>query len=133
MNNIILIGNVCKDAEIHETTNGVKKASFILAVNRRFTNAQGNREADFIPVVAWKERAEFAEKYLSKGKKICVSGSLQSRSYNTQDGATRNVLEVIAEDFEFITPKSEGEKQHNTQKPAQQEMTPAEDDPDLPF
>lgn len=129
MNKVILIGNLTKDPDVHTTQTNVKKASFVLAIDRRYTNQQGNKEADFIPVVAWRERAEFVEKFLTKGKKVSVIGALQSRSYNTQDGGNRTVLEVVADEFEFVTAKVEGERQKETAQP----MTPADDDPDLPF
>ncbi|MBQ9409461.1 MAG: single-stranded DNA-binding protein [Clostridia bacterium] len=107
MNKVILIGNLTRDPEMHTTPAGVNKASFTIAVNRRFSNQQGVREADFIPIVAWRERADFCGRYLQKGKKICVVGSLQVRSYDAQDGSKRFVTEVVADELEFVTPASE--------------------------
>ena len=133
-----MIGNVCKDVEMHTTQGGVKRADFTLAVNRPYRNSQGQREADFIRCVTWRERAEFAEKYLAKSKKISVVGSLQVRTYDTQDGQKRTVSEVVVDEIEFVTP---AEKQ---QQNAPQSMTPEQafgdkleytenPDPDLPF
>ena len=107
MNKIFLLGNVSREVEVRTTQNGVKVANFGIAVNRRFTNAQGNREADFFTVIAWRGLAEFAEKYVEKGKKLIVIGSVQMRTYDAQDGTKRNVTEVIAEEIEFAGAKKD--------------------------
>lgn len=137
MNQVIITGNVCKDAEVHVTNDGVKKASFLLAVNRPYANRQGNREADFIPIVAWKERAEFAEKYIKKGTKLGVVGKLQVRSYDAQDGSKRHVTEVVADEMEFLQSKSEGVQAGTPPTRSEvkraAEMTPADDEDGLPF
>ena len=100
-------GNVTKDPEMYTTQGGIKRANFTLAINRRFANAQGNREADFLPIVAWRQLAEFAEKYITKGKRVGVTGSVQVRSYDAQDGTKRYVTEIVADNIEFLTPRSE--------------------------
>lgn len=113
MNKIFLIGRLTKDPELRYTPNGVAVASFTLAVNRRTTNQNGEREADFIPIVVWNKAGESAAKYLSKGKQVAVEGRLQIRSYEGNDGNRRWVTEVIADSVEFLTP--------NNQKPQEQQ------------
>lgn len=102
MNKAILIGNLTKDPESRTTSGGVSVCTFTLAVNRRFTNAQGVREADFIPVVTWRQTADLCARYLSKGRKCAVIGTIQTRSYDAQDGSKRYVTEVVADEVEFI-------------------------------
>ena len=109
MNIFAGVGNVTKDPEIYTTQGGNKRANFTLAINRRFANAQGNREADFLPIVAWRQQAEFVEKYVTKGKRIGVTGSVQVRSYDAQDGSKRYVTEIVADSIEFVAPKEQAE------------------------
>lgn len=102
MNKVILIGNVANDPESRTTASGISQCSFRMAVQRRFTNAQGVREADFLPIVCWRNTAEFAAKYLLKGRRVAVEGSIQTRSYDAQDGTKRYVTEIIAENIEIL-------------------------------
>lgn len=102
MNKAILIGNLTRDPETTTTIGGVAKCAFTLAVQRRYANADGVREADFIPIIAWRQTAELCAKYLSKGRKVAVEGSIQTRSYDAQDGTKRYVTEVIADNVEFL-------------------------------
>ena len=102
MNKAILIGNLARDPEYAATTGGVAKCSFTIAVQRRFTNAEGKREADFIPIVAWRQLAENCAKYLAKGRKVAVEGVIQTRSYDAQDGTKRWVTEIIADNLEIL-------------------------------
>lgn len=106
MNKVVLIGNLARDPEYSETAGGVAKCTFTIAVQRRFANAEGVREADFINVVCWRQLADLCHRFLSKGKKCAVEGSIQTRSYTAQDGNKRYVTEVIAESVEFLTPVS---------------------------
>lgn len=121
MNKIILIGNLTRDVESSTTNNGIAVAKFTIAVQRRFKNANGEYDTDFINIVAWRELGENCSKFLSKGKKCAVVGSLQIRSYDAQDGTKRYVTEVIAEEVEFLTPKATTD-----------ELEPVEDE-NLPF
>lgn len=111
MNKVILIGNLCSDPEPHTTQNGVARSTFRVAVQRRFTNAQGQREADFLTVVAWRQAAEFCNRYLTKGRKVAVEGSIQNRSYQAQDGSTRWVTEIIADHVESLDKRDNGFKE----------------------
>ena len=99
------IGNVTKTPEVYTTQGGNKRVNFTLAIQRKFANAQGVREADFVPIVAWKQLAETIEKYVYKGMKVSVEGSLQIRQYETQDGQKRTVAEIVADEIEFLSPK----------------------------
>ena len=102
MNKAILIGNLTRDPEMRNGASGVPVCTFTLAVNRRFANKQGVREADFINVVTFRQTAELCARYLTKGRKAAVIGSIQSRSYDAQDGTKRYVTEVVADEVEFI-------------------------------
>lgn len=109
MNKVILIGHLAADPESRTTQSGVAQCTLRLAVQRRFVNQQtGQREADFFNVVCWRQIAEFCSRYLSKGRKIAVEGSLQTRSYDAQDGSKRYVTEVIADNVEFCDSVKEG-------------------------
>ncbi len=108
LNKAILIGRLTKDPAVRYLQNGVAVASFTLAVDRTFKNKDGEKEADFIPIVVWRKTAELCEKYLSKGSMAAVSGRIQTRSYEAQDGGTRYVTEVVADEVQFIstTPRT---------------------------
>ena len=108
MNKAILIGRLAADPELRTTGNGTAVCKFTLAVTRRHADAQGNRQADFIPVIAWRQLAENCNKYLAKGKMAGIVGEIQTRSYDAQDGTKRYVTEIIANEVEFLTPKSAG-------------------------
>lgn len=142
MNKAILIGNLTRDPELRTTGSGISVCSFTLAVNRRFTNQQGVREADFIPIVVWRQQAELCARYLTKGRKCAVVGSIQTRSYDAQDGTKRYVTEVVADEVEFIGSAGQGGVSHSDDVPPPPEpatFTPkatgfAEaDDDELPF
>ena len=109
MNKAILIGNLAADPEFRTTPNGISYVSFRIACQRRYANQQGVREADFISCCAWRQTAEFIHKYFIKGNKIAVEGSIQTRSYDAQDGSKRYVTEVLVDNAEFVTPKSDGQ------------------------
>jgi len=103
MNKIILMGRLVRDPEIKSTASDKIVTTFTLAVNRRFKNAQGQNEADFINVVVWGKQAESCGNYLGKGQRAIVDGRLQIRSYEAKDGSGRRyVTEVIAESVDFI-------------------------------
>ena len=102
MNKVILIGNLANDPEPFTTQSGISRSTFRIAVQRRFANAQGVREADFLNVVAWRQSADFCNRYLKKGSKVAVEGSIQTRSYDAQDGSKRYVTEIIADSIESV-------------------------------
>jgi len=102
LNRVVLIGRLTKDPELRYTPNGVAVATFTLAVNRARANAQGEREADFIPIVVWQKQAENCANYLGKGSLVAVDGRLQVRTYDGKDGQRRWVTEVVAEAVRFL-------------------------------
>ena len=108
MNRIILIGRLTRDPELRFTPNGKAVCQFTLAVDRPFTNQEGNREADFINIVVWNKQGENCAQYLSKGRMAAVDGRLQIRSYEGNDGQRRYVTEVIADSVQFLSPKEGG-------------------------
>jgi single-strand DNA-binding protein len=107
-NKVILIGNLTADPELKQTAQGTSVCSFTLAINRRFSRGadQGQPTADFISVVAWRERAEFVHKYFKKGRPLLVCGQLQSRSWTDAQGNKRYVTAVVADDITFVENKN---------------------------
>lgn len=102
INRVILIGNLTRDPELRYTPNGVAVATFTLAINRPYTNQSGEREADFINVVAWRQLADLCANYLRKGRQAAVEGRLQTRSYDNKEGKKVYVTEVVAENVQFL-------------------------------
>lgn len=112
MNKIILIGNLTRDPELRTTPNGYNVCDFTIAVNkRRYSQQQGGQQsdADFFRIHAWRQLGENCQKYLAKGRKVFVTGPLEARTYQANDGTTRVSLEVTAEDVEFLTSRAEAE------------------------
>ncbi len=112
MNKVILLGRLTRDPEVRYTPTGKVVCQFTLAVDRPFANQEGQREADFIPVVIWGKSAELCGNSLTKGQRALVEGRLQVRSYDAKDGSKRYVTEVIADRFEFIERKSDAMAAH---------------------
>ena len=139
MNKVILIGNLTRDPELTTTTNGVSICRFAVAVTRKYTNSEGEREADFINIVVWRNLAENCHKFLRKGSKAAIVGNLQTRTYDAQDGSKRYVTEVVAEEVEFVGARANGEDQpaddgvdDNNADSGATKLTPIQDDT-LPF
>jgi len=126
INRVILVGRLTKDPEYRQTPSGVSVATFTLAVNRSFTNSQGEREADFINVVVFRKQAENVNKYLSKGSLAGVDGRIQSRNYENNEGRRVFVTEVVADSVQFMDSK--GSNQQNNQS-QQQGQAPAGNNP----
>ena len=134
MNKVLMIGNLTRDPELSETPNGVAVCKFSIAVSRDFTNAEGNRESDFFNIVVWRGRAENCAKYLKKGNKVAIIGSLQNRSYEDKDGVKRTVTEVIASEVEFLTPKTASNEETSVvSMTRERSQLEAIDDNQLPF
>ena len=142
INRVILVGRLTKDPEYRQTPNGVSVATFTLAVNRSFTNSQGEREADFINVVVFRKQAENVNNYLSKGSLAGVDGRIQSRNYENNEGRRVFVTEVVADNVQFLEPKNNN--QQNSQPQQQRGQAPTGNNPfannnvnddieDLPF
>ncbi|MDW4411584.1 single-stranded DNA-binding protein [Staphylococcus saprophyticus] len=109
INRAVLVGRLTKDPEFRTTPSGVSVATFTLAVNRTFTNAQGEREADFINCVVFRKQAENVNKYLFKGHLAGVDGRIQSRSYENKEGQRVFVTEVVTDSVQFLEPKNNGQ------------------------
>ncbi|MGD7007600.1 single-stranded DNA-binding protein [Metabacillus sp. 84] len=123
INRVVLVGRLTKDPELKYTPSGQAVATFTLAVNRTFTNQQGEREADFLNIVVWRKQAENAANFLNKGSLAGVEGRLQSRSYEDQSGKRIFVTEVVADSVQFLEPKKQGNEsssysQKRNQSPA---------------
>lgn len=111
MNRVVLVGRLTRDPDLRYTPTGVAVANFTLAINRPFTNQDGNREADFINCVVWRRPAENLANYMKKGNQVGVDGRLQSRSYEGQDGKTVYVTEVVADSVQFLESKGSSQGQ----------------------
>jgi len=114
INNVVLVGRLTKDPDLRYTSSGTGVATFTLAVNRNFTSADGNREADFINCVIWRKPAETLANYAKKGALIGVTGRIQTRSYDNQQGQRVYVTEVVADNFQLLESKKADSSQ-NTQ------------------
>lgn len=148
MNRTILVGRLTRDPEFRTTPSGLAVATFTLAVNRTFKNADGKQEADFLNCVVFRKQAENVDKYVSKGSQVGVDGRLQSRSYENKEGNRVFVTEVVCDSVQFLetkgTQKQNGIQQNNEAQQREQALQsdnpfgnangPIDiDDDDLPF
>ena len=139
LNNVSLVGRLTKDVDLRYTSSNVAVATFTLAVNRTFKNENGEREADFINCVMWRRQAENLANWAKKGALIGITGRIQTRSYDNQQGQRVYVTEVVAEQFQLLESKGQGNQEQ--QKQAQQQTpdfsrqgAPMDiSDDDLPF
>lgn len=132
LNRIVLMGRLTKKPELRRTQSGVAVTSFSLAVERDYKSQSGERETDFIDVVAWRSTAEFAAKYLDKGRMAAVTGSLQGRSWQDKEGNKRRSMEVMADRIYFADSKREEPTGRGVDVSAD-DFQEVEDDGDLPF
>lgn len=107
MNKVFLIGNLTRDPELSQTPTGVSVCRLSIAVGRRFSNAEGGRETDFFNVTAWRGNAENCAKFLKKGNKVAVAGSIQVRNYERQDGSKGTAVDIVADEVEFLTSRND--------------------------
>ena len=135
LNHIVIMGRLTRDPELRCTSSGTSVASFTLAVDRDFKNANGDRDTDFIDVVAWRNTAEFVHKNFSKGRMAVVSGRLQIRTWTDKDGSKRKTAEIIADNVYFgdSKPAHEIYAGQTFTKPEQTFSDIEETDGDLPF
>lgn len=131
MNKVFLIGNLTRDPELSTTSSGVSLCRLSLAVSRRFANADGTRETDFFNITVWRNDAENCSKYLSKGSKIAVVGSLQNRTYEV-DGVKRYATDIVASEIEFLNSRSSGDSASRDDAEPVSDLRPVDDD-SLPF
>ncbi|QKS73102.1 single-stranded DNA-binding protein [Paenalkalicoccus suaedae] len=124
LNRVVLVGRLTKDPELRYTANGIAVASFTLAVNRPFSNQQGNREADFINCVVWRKPAENVANFLKKGSLAGVDGRMQTRSYDNNEGRRVYTTEVVADSVQFLEPRSGGSNNGGGNQGGQQYGSP---------
>ena len=113
MNKVFLIGRLTRDPELRYTGSNTAVATFSLAVNRSYQNAQGEREADFINIVVWRKQAENVKNYLQQGSQVAIDGRIQTRSYDDNNGQKRYVTEVVADNVEFLGSKNSSSNSSN--------------------
>ena len=129
MNKVILMGRLTRDPDVRYSGNGSEGmviARFTVAVDRRRTNANGEREADFVGCVAFSKQAEFAEKYLHQGSKVALVGRIQTGSYNNKDGQKVYTTDVVVEEVEFAESKAEASGRQNAPAPAPAQQAPTQ-------
>lgn len=129
MNKTILIGRLTKDPELKYTTSNTSYVQFTVAVNRPFTNQAGEREADFIPCIVWREQAENLAKYQTKGNQVAVEGRIEVRSYDDKDGTKRYSTQVVCDTVQYLDSKKE--TQTIVEKPRVQDINPFKDAPKI--
>lgn len=140
MNRVFITGRLSRDPEAFTTQSGISRSTFTVAVNRPRKNENGTYDADFLTVVAWRQTAEYCNKYMKKGSKIAVEGSIQTRSYDAKDGTKRYVTEILADRVEGLDSRpvdgnTPARQQQRVSEPEQQVMndfTEVQDD-QLPF
>jgi len=142
MNKVFFIGNLTRDPELTETSGGVSICHFAIAVNRNYSGSDGERKTDFFNVTAWRGLGETVARYAKKGNKVAVSGSIEVRNYEDSQGNKRTAVDVIAQDVEFLTPRSGGGDGYEESAPApaggsrggkKPSLQSFEDDGDIPF
>ena len=129
MNKVFLIGNLTRDPELNETPSGVAVCRFSIAVGRNYTQGDGERQTDFFNCVAWRGLVENIARFCKKGTKVAVTGSIQLRTYEDNNGNKRQAVDIITQDIEFLTPKAQDEEPRR-KTPT---LTPMDDDIDCPF
>ena len=120
INNVTLVGRLVRDPELKNTAQGIANVSFTLAVNRNYKNDQGQREADFINIVIWRKQAELLADYATKGALLGITGRIQTRNYENQQGQRIYVTEVVADNFQLLESRGAQQGQQQNQRPQQQ-------------
>lgn len=141
MNKVFLIGNLTRDPELSETPSGVAVCHFSIAVNRNYQSGDGERQTDFFNCVAWRGLGETIARYTKKGKKVAITGTIQTRTYENNQGVKVPAIDIVAQDVEFLSPKDGGDGFDDVppanvgasaprRKPT---LQPMDDDSDIPF
>ena len=137
MNKVFLIGNLTRDPELTETASGVAVCHFAIAVNRNYAGQDGERQTDFFNCTAWRGQAETIARFCKKGNKVAVTGSIQLRNYEDNQGVKRTAVDIIVQDVEFLTPKAGEEEMDMPRTAAAPKKKPVlqamDDDSDIPF
>lgn len=126
MNKVFLIGNLTKDPELTTTNTGISVCRFSIAVSRRF----GQNETDFFNIVVWRTQGENCHKYLKKGSKVAIVGSIQNRSYEGNDGVRKYITDIVAEEVQFLSSRSSNDNE-NADSKTMSDLQPV--DEDVPF
>ena len=136
MNKVFMIGNLTRDPELTETSGGISICRFSIAVNRAYTGGNGERQTDFFNCAAWRGLADTVAKFMHKGDKVAISGSIELRNYEDSKGVKKTSVDIVVGDIEFLTQK----QRDNTDKPsgninrsARQQLQTFDDDSDIPF
>ena len=141
MNKVFLIGNLTRDPELSDTPSGVAVCHFSIAVNRNYQSGDGERQTDFFNCVAWRGLGETIARYTKKGKKVSIVGTIQTRTYENNQGVKVPAIDIVAQDVEFLSPKDDGDGFDDVppanvgasaprRKPT---LQPMDDDSDIPF
>lgn len=137
LNKVVLAGRLTSDPELKQTTSGIFVTTFTLAINRRYAKEKEQQQTDYINIVAWRQTAEFITRYFKKGSALCITGSIQTRSWQDQQGQKRYATEVIADEAMFVDSKSDNQIPTNSTQSSDvyananlEELSP---DEDLPF
>ncbi len=139
MNKVFLIGNLTRDPELTETPSGVAVCHFSIAVNRNYSSGDGERQTDFFNCVAWRGLGETIARYTKKGKKVSIVGTIQTRTYENNQGVKVPAIDIVAQEVEFLSPKDGGDGFDDVppasagaarRKPT---LQPMDDDSDIPF
>lgn len=109
MNKVVLIGRLTRDPDLRYPSSNIPVANFTVAVNRNFTNQNGEREADFINVIVWRKQAENVKKYIGKGSLVAIEGRIQTRNYEGSDGKRVYVTEVVADNVQFLESRAQSQ------------------------
>ena len=140
MNKVFLIGNLTRDPEFRETPSGVPMCRFTMAVNRNYRTADGERQTDFFNCTAWRNTAETISRYTKKGNKVAVTGSIEIREYEDNQGARRTAVDVIVDSCELLTPRENSnsfddvaEAPRASAPKKRATLQPMDDDGDIPF
>jgi single-strand DNA-binding protein len=139
LNSVVLIGRPTKDPELRFTPSGTAVCTFTLAVDRTFKNKDGQKEADFLPIVIWNKLAELTANNVTKGRLIAVSGRIQTRTYEGQDGQKKYITEIIASEVQYLDKKDKQAGQTAPQQtedngfPKDEDFFPADPNEDVPF
>ena len=124
LNKVVIAGRLTSDPELKTTQTGTSVTSFTVAVNRRFQKEGAEQQADFINCTAWRQTAEFITKYFAKGSSICVTGSIQTRKWQDQNGQTRYGTDVVVDEAMFVDAKGEGPSRQNAGQGSQNSYVP---------
>lgn len=134
LNKVVLAGRLTADVELKQTPSGVSVCSFTLAINRKYSKEGGQQQTDFIQCQAWRSTAEFIARYFKKGSALCISGSIQTRSWTDSNNQKRYATEVVADEAMFVDGKNDSQgteaPSFNNEAPNYTEQSP---DDDLPF